>query len=103
MSYAAYNALLSTSEKRKVKACDMWATIKLKLIDSKEIQALTMLKCLKSDCKEVEKLGISVNFDMYDLNNVCMRELNSLYQMKGNFILSIKSILSELGKKLSLE
>lgn len=98
MSYAAYNALLSNIENRKKKACDMWANIKFKLIDSKKIQELTLLKCLEVDTEIVKKLGISVNLDKYNASDLCLRELNSLYQVKGNMILSMKAVLNELGK-----
>jgi hypothetical protein len=100
MSFTAYNAILSNYESRKKKAFDMWATIKLKLIDSKEIQELTMLKCLKTDMDVVNKFGIVVDLNNYDLSDVCLRELKSLYQVKNNLILAMKNTLDELGKKL---
>ncbi|XP_011501772.1 PREDICTED: uncharacterized protein LOC105365335 [Ceratosolen solmsi marchali] len=96
MSYTAYNALLSNYENRKKKAFDMWATIKLKLIDSQETQELTMLKCLKVDMNVVKKFGIVVNLDNYNLNDLCLRELKSLYQVKNNLIVAMKHTLIDL-------
>lgn len=99
MSYTAYNALLSNLENRKKKAYDMWANIKLKMIDSKqEIPELTLLSCLRLDHAIVEKLGIRVDLEKYDLSDVCLRELNSLFMIKSNMLSSMKTTLGELGK-----
>ena len=99
MSYIAYSALLSTQESRKKKAYDMWANIKSKVVDSNEIPEFTLLECLKKDTEVVKELGINVNLDKYDLNDLCIRELKSLFLVKVNILVSMKKILTELGKQ----
>lgn len=99
MTYAAYSALLSNLENRKKKAHDMWATIKFKQMGSKEIQELTMLDCLKADMKIVKKLGIIVDLESYDLDDLGLRELKSLFVVKDNVLNSMKKTLDEIGKQ----
>ncbi|XP_058806087.1 uncharacterized protein LOC131672704 isoform X2 [Phymastichus coffea] len=96
MFYTAYNALVSINESKKKKACDMWATIKLKNIDSVEIQELTMIKCLKTDADIIKELGITVNIHQYNLADLCLRELKSLFPVQSNIIIAMKKTLEEL-------
>lgn len=98
MTYTAYNALLSNNESRKKKAHDYWANIKFKHLDSKEIQELTIVKCLKTDVDIVKKLGIYADLKDYDLSDLCLRELKALFQVRGNMMLPMKETLAELGK-----
>lgn len=98
MTYTAYSALLSTNESRKKKAFDSWAVIKSKSIDLKEIQELTLIECLSIDTEVIKKVGIDVKLENYDLNDICLRELKSLYSLKTNMIPFFKKILSKIGK-----
>lgn len=100
MSYTAYNALLSISESRKKKAHDMWASIKQKTLDCAELQELTMIKCLETDAKVVEKLGITVNihdYSHYDLVDLSLRELKSLLPILSNVMVPMKKTLETIG------
>ncbi|XP_014227311.1 uncharacterized protein LOC106652711 [Trichogramma pretiosum] len=94
--YTAYNALLSINETRKRKACDMWASLKLKLIENEKIQKLTLLECLRKDTEVATKLGIKLDLSTYDLKDLCLRELKSLLTLKSNVTVAMKETIAEL-------
>ncbi|XP_014203505.1 uncharacterized protein LOC106635853 [Copidosoma floridanum] len=102
MTFAAYNALLSNFKGRKKKACDMWANIKLRTKDSKEFENLTMSECLRTDVDVIKKFGISINLDDYDLNDLCLKELGSLFLIKSDILSTMKRTLNELESKKSV-
>ncbi|KAJ8688375.1 hypothetical protein QAD02_024170 [Eretmocerus hayati] len=97
MTFTAYNALLSTNESRRRKAYDLWTNIKVKCSDSKEIQDLTLLQCVRDGNSVIkEKFDIHLTLHNYDLGDFCLRELKTLYTLKTDQKSLMTRILREL-------
>ena len=95
MTATALNALLNCNDPNS-KAFRMWASIKHKSVNSKEITEMTMLACLKKDKSKIEELGLSIDLSKYDLIEICLKEAKGLQEAKVNLSIAIQKVLSEL-------
>ncbi|KZC13364.1 hypothetical protein WN55_05962 [Dufourea novaeangliae] len=95
MTVTALNALLSYKDS-DTKAFRMWANIKHKSVNSKEIMEMTILSCLKTDRAKIEELGLFFELSQYDLVEICLREAKGLQEAKVNLSDAIRKVLGEM-------
>ncbi|XP_076643985.1 uncharacterized protein LOC143354109 isoform X2 [Halictus rubicundus] len=95
MTASALNALLSYNDPDS-KAFRMWANIKHKSINNKNIMEMTILSCLKSDRTVIEELGLFIELSQYNLIEICLREARNLQEAKVNLSGAIRKVLDEM-------